>query len=45
MARQIRKAAPSLTEEQVKWQVALKLYEHEPEVVKLIREHVQHVSR
>ncbi len=45
MARQIRSANPNLSEEQVKWQVALKLYELEPEVIKLIEENVQHVSR
>ncbi len=44
MARQVLKTNSTLSEEQVKWQVALKLYEHEPEVVKLILEHLQHVS-
>ena len=45
MARRIRIDQPSLTDEEVKWHVALKLYEGEPEVVKLIREHLSHVSR
>jgi hypothetical protein len=45
MARRIRIDQPSLTDEQVKWQVALKLYEREPEVVKLIQEHLPSVSR
>lgn len=44
MARRIRTDQPGLTDEQVKWQVALKLYEREPEVVKLIQEHLSHVS-
>ncbi len=45
MARQIRNAQPSLSDEEVKWHVALRLYEREPEVVKLIEEHLSHVSR
>jgi len=45
MARQFRHSNPTLTDEQMKWQVALKLYEHEPEVIKLITECLQHVSR
>lgn len=45
MARRIRSAQPSLVDEEVKWHVALKLYEHEPEVVKLIQEQLSHVSR
>jgi hypothetical protein len=45
MARRIRSAQPSLTDEEVKWQVALKLYEREPEVVKLIQEQLSIVSR
>lgn len=44
MARQIRDAEPGLTDEEVKWRVALKLYEREPEVVKLIKEHLASVS-
>jgi hypothetical protein len=45
MARRIRSAQPSLSDEEVKWQVALKLYEREPEVVKLIQEQLSIVSR
>lgn len=45
MARQIRNAQPSLSDEEVKWHVALRIYEREPEVVKLIEEHLSHVSR
>jgi hypothetical protein len=45
MARRIRSAQPSLTDDEVKWQVALKLYEREPEVVKLIQEQFSIVSR
>ena len=44
MARRIRDADPSLSDEEVKWHVALKLYEREPEVVKLIKEHLASVS-
>ncbi len=40
MARRIREAEPGLSDEQVKWKVALRLYEREPEVVKLIEEHL-----
>ena len=45
MARRIRDVEPHLSEEEVKWRVALKLYEREPEVVKLIQEHLSSVSR
>ncbi len=45
MARQIRSADPTLSDEQVKWRVALRLYEHDPEVIKLIEENLPHVSR
>ena len=44
MARRIRDAEPGLSDEEVKWRVALKLYEREPEVVKLIKEHLANVS-
>lgn len=44
MARRIRNLAPSLSDEEVKWHVALKLYEQEPEVVKLIQERLSRVS-
>lgn len=45
MALRIRSAQPSLSDEEVKWLVALKLYEREPEVVKLIQEQLSNVSR
>ena len=45
MARRIRSDNPSLSDEEIKWRVALKLYEREPEVVKLIQEQLCNVSR
>jgi hypothetical protein len=45
MARRIRSVQPSRPDEEVKWHVALKLYEQEPEVVKLIQEQLSNVSR
>ncbi len=45
MARQIRKLNPELSDEQVKWQIAFTLYQHEPEVIRLIQDNFQHVSR
>ena len=45
MARRIRSAQPNLSDEELKWHVALKLYEQEPEVVKLIQEQLSNVSR
>lgn len=45
IARRIRDADPNLSDEEVKWHVALKLYEREPEVVKLIQEQLSSVSR
>lgn len=45
MARRIRSAQPSLTDEEVKWHVALQLYSGEPEVVKLIQGQLANVSR
>lgn len=45
MALRIRSTQPSLSDEEVKWLVALKLYEREPEVVKLIQEQLANVSR
>lgn len=45
MARRIHSDQPSLSEDEVKWHVALKLYEREPEVVKLIQEQLSRVSR
>lgn len=45
MARRIRSVEPRLSDEEVKWRVALKLYEREPDVVKLIQEQLSSVSR
>lgn len=45
MAIRIRNAQPDLSDEELKWHVALQLYEREPETVKLIREQLSHVSR
>ena len=45
MARRIRDFEPGLSDDEVKWRVALKLYDSEPEVVKLIQEHMARVSR
>ena len=45
MARQIREQAPQLSLEEIKWNLALKLYGREPEVVKLIQEQLSRVSR
>ncbi|MFM8251695.1 MAG: hypothetical protein ACKOBW_08890 [Planctomycetota bacterium] len=45
MAIRIRNTRPSLSDEEVKWHVALQLYERDPEVVKLIQEQLAHVSR
>jgi len=45
MARQIREQAPQLSLEEIKWNLALKLYGGEPEVVKLIQEQLSRVSR
>lgn len=44
MAIRIRTTQPSLSDEEVKWHVALQLYEREPEVVRLIQEQLAHVS-
>lgn len=44
IALRIRQEKPNLTDEELKWKVALKLYENEPEVVKLIKEHLGHAS-
>ena len=45
MARQLRHDDPNLSDEEIKWRVALKLYNNEQEVVKLIQEHLSFVSR
>jgi hypothetical protein len=44
MAMRIRNTQPSLSDEEVKWRVALQLYEREPDVVKLIQEQLANVS-
>jgi len=44
MAIRIRNTQPSLSDEEVRWQVALQLYERDPEVVKLIQERLANVS-
>jgi len=44
IALRIRQEKPNLTDEELKWEVALKLYENEPEVVKLIKEYLGHAS-
>ncbi len=45
MAIRIRNTQPSLSDEKVRWQVALQLYERDPDVVKLIHEQLANVSR
>jgi len=44
MAIRIRNTQPSLSDEEVRWHVALQLYERDPEVVRLIQEQLAHVS-
>lgn len=44
MARRILVTQPDLSEEELRWKVALQLYEREPAVVKLIEEHLASVS-
>lgn len=44
IATRIRKASPSLSDEEVKWHVALQLYERDSEVVRLIQEQLNDVS-
>ena len=44
MAARIRKESPQLTDEQLKWHVALKLYESEPAVVAIIQGRLADVS-
>ena len=45
IARRVRSNDPSLSDEEVKWHVALQLYEREPEVIKFIRKQHSDVSR
>jgi hypothetical protein len=44
MAARIRRQFPELTDEQLKWHVALKLYESEPAVAAMIQGHLANVS-
>jgi hypothetical protein len=44
MASRIRQQSPELTDEQLKWHVALKLYESEPAVATMIQGRLIHVS-
>lgn len=45
MAIRIRTTQPGLSDEEVRWRVALQLYERDPDVVRLIREQLANVSR
>ncbi len=44
IALRIKQQSPKLTDEQLKWHVALKLYESEPAVVEMIQGRIAHVS-
>ena len=44
MAIRIRNTQPSLSDEEVRWHVALQLYERDPEVVRLIQQLLTNVS-
>ncbi len=44
IAARIRKQFPAISDEQLKWHVALKLYESEPAVVAMIQDHLANVS-
>ena len=45
MAIRIRNTQPSLSDEEVRWHVALQLYERDLDVVRLIQEQLANVSR
>jgi hypothetical protein len=45
MAIRIRNAQPGLSDEEVRWHVALQLYERDSDVVRLIQEQLANVSR
>jgi len=45
MAIRIRNTQPSLSDEEVRWHVALQLYERDSDVVRLIQEQLADVSR
>ena len=44
MAIRIRAKQPDLSDEQLKWQVALEMYQSEPEVVAMINRYLENVS-
>ncbi len=44
MASRIRKEQPAISDEQLKWQVALQMYQSEPTVVAMIEKHLVNVS-
>ena len=44
IASRIRQQSPELTDGQLKWHVALKLYESEPAIVAMIQGHLANVS-
>lgn len=44
IARQVRATlGPSVSDERIRWEVALRMYESDPVVSRLIREHMAHV--
>ena len=43
MAARIRKEQPGLSDERLKWEVALRMYESESEVVAMINRHLANV--
>ena len=45
MGIRIRSTQPNLSDEEVKWHVALQLYERDTDVVRLIQEQLANVSR
>ena len=45
IARQLQKSlGPAVSEERLRWEVALRMYESDPGVARLIREHMRRVS-
>ena len=45
MGYRMRQQSPELSDEQLRWHVALKLYESEPAVAAMIQGHLANVSR
>jgi hypothetical protein len=45
MGSRMRQQSPELSDEQLRWHVALKLYESEPAVAAMIQGHLTNVSR